>query len=84
MTDDDGSDVEGDIRAAEVSQGLDDDTILILEVAGGAFLGALAIGLIGLLVYKRRFKSKAKSTSGISNESSSDEVRREGLTETVE
>jgi hypothetical protein len=42
-------DREEDVPVGEVSRGLDDDTLLMVEVALGAFVDALIISLIGLL-----------------------------------
>lgn len=65
----------------DVSHGLDEDALLMVEVAVGAFVGALIIGLIGLWVYRVRSKRRVRSSSTISHQSSSDEVREEGLME---
>jgi hypothetical protein len=71
-------------EAKEVSLGLDEDSLLMIEVALGAFVGALIISLVGMIIYKRRWKTKAKSSSTVSHQSSPDEVRQEGLMETIE
>lgn len=81
---DDESDVEENAPVAELSDGMDDDTLLMLEVAVGAFVGVLIISLIGLLIYRRRSKAKGKNSSTLSDPSSSDDVRQEGLTEAIE
>jgi hypothetical protein len=64
----------------ESSDGVEVNETLMIEVA----VGVLVVGLMGLVVYRRRSKSKQKSSSVVSDESSSDEVRREGLVESVE
>jgi hypothetical protein len=80
LEDDDGSDMERNVPGAEVEMG--DNTLLMIEVAVGSFVGILTISLIGLLVYMRRSKRKTKGSSTVSYASSSDEV--EGVTETTE
>jgi hypothetical protein len=80
----DGSDMEGDVSAAEVYQGLDDDMLLMVEVILAAFVGSLVISLIDIWIYRRRFKTKAKRSSHVSQESDSDEIPREWLTEAVD
>jgi hypothetical protein len=49
--------VEEDVpETGNMSSGLDGDTLLMVEVAVIAFVGALIISLIGFLVYKDRSK----------------------------
>jgi hypothetical protein len=76
--------VEEGVDVSEVSRGLDDGTLLMIEVGTGSFGGATIIGLIGLFVYGRRLKANTKSSSAFSSQSSSDEVRHEGVIEAVE
>jgi hypothetical protein len=72
---------DDDSEGEEVSVGLEEGTLLMIEVAVGAFVGSLIIGLIGFAVYKRRSKGKRNSSSPRSDQSSSDELREEGLLE---
>jgi hypothetical protein len=78
------SDVEEGVERFEVSHGLDDGTFLMIEVETRSFGGPIMIGLIGLLIYRRRLKANAKGSSAFSSQSSSDEVRHEALIEALE
>jgi hypothetical protein len=73
-----------DVADEAASNGLDDNTLLILEVAISAFVGTVILGLVGLLIYRKRSKGKVKSSSSLSHQSSSDEIRQEILTEAIE
>jgi hypothetical protein len=78
------SDMEENLPVGESASGIDDDTLLMVEVAVAAFVAALVISLIGFWIYKRRSKAQANRSSSVSHSSSSEEVRQEGLMETCE
>jgi hypothetical protein len=80
----DESDMEGNLPVGEVADGMDGDTLLMVEVAAGAFVVALVLSLIGFWVYKGRSEAKGKSSSSVSHPSSSDDAVQEGIMETCE
>jgi hypothetical protein len=57
---------------------------MMVEVGIGAFVGVMVIAIIGVLIYRRKYKGKEKSGSPVSHQSSSDDGREEGLIDGTE
>jgi hypothetical protein len=60
------------------------ETFMMVEVGIGDFVGVMTIARVGVLIYRGRYKGKEKSGSPVSYQSSSDEVREQGLIDGTE